>query len=286
MRVLLSFCLRHNGGMKRELDLSRKYAAELLERQDHICPICGQPILECHAVAVDHWIAHGLGGANSLENYRATHALCNDVKWKHPLSELPRIRARCLEYPPEAFIANPGKCVDCGVQLIGVYEATLRCESCKLEARRAKGRRSMAKRLEDPEYREENRQRVAAWREIEGNQERHAANCARRHKERYATDKEYKERVLRQSNEWHANNPERTKELNQKWYEKNAEKAKANSNKVYQWRVTRRKLCQDKGLHTQVNLKEFSIKKHWATAVAQYPELQEQFLVAHPEARA
>jgi hypothetical protein len=55
---------------------------ELRLRQGNVCPECGHDLLPDDLIAVDHRISRARGGKDHLDNFQATHFLCNSRKGK------------------------------------------------------------------------------------------------------------------------------------------------------------------------------------------------------------
>lgn len=53
---------------------------ELWEKQNHICPICGQEIVNLEEAKIDHIKPYSHGGETQIENAQLTHGFCNLAK--------------------------------------------------------------------------------------------------------------------------------------------------------------------------------------------------------------
>jgi HNH endonuclease len=65
--------------------LSKAQRAEILAKTDSRCHICGGGVVQ--KWQADHVLAHSGGGAHSVDNYLAAHALCNNYRWDYSAEE-------------------------------------------------------------------------------------------------------------------------------------------------------------------------------------------------------
>ena len=52
----------------------------LFERQNHICPLCGNEIVDLDSAEIDHIIPYSKGGTTTLDNASLVHSYCNKKK--------------------------------------------------------------------------------------------------------------------------------------------------------------------------------------------------------------
>jgi hypothetical protein len=70
----------------RRLSLTREQRAEVLEKTDARCHLCGGEITE-NKFAADHVLSHAAGGEHKLGNYLPAHGLCNGTRWFYSAEE-------------------------------------------------------------------------------------------------------------------------------------------------------------------------------------------------------
>jgi hypothetical protein len=64
----------------RRPSLSTEQRAEVLDKTDSRCHLCGGEITESK-FAADHVLSHAAGGEHKLANYLPAHRLCNGCRW-------------------------------------------------------------------------------------------------------------------------------------------------------------------------------------------------------------
>jgi len=64
----------------RRLALTTEQRAEVLDKTDARCHLCGGEIIE-NKFAADHVLSHAAGGEHKLANYLPAHSLCNGCRW-------------------------------------------------------------------------------------------------------------------------------------------------------------------------------------------------------------
>lgn len=62
------------------LSLTKEQRAEVLQKTDSRCHLCGGKITESK-FAADHVLSHAVGGEHKLANYLPAHGLCNGCRW-------------------------------------------------------------------------------------------------------------------------------------------------------------------------------------------------------------
>lgn len=62
------------------LSLTAEQRAEVLDKTDSRCHLCGGEITE-KKFAADHVLSHAAGGGHKLGNYLPAHGLCNRCRW-------------------------------------------------------------------------------------------------------------------------------------------------------------------------------------------------------------
>lgn len=67
--------------------LSAVDRAAILAKTDGRCHLCGGLIDPDEKWQADHVLAHSTGGAGTVENYLAAHALCNNYRWHYSPEE-------------------------------------------------------------------------------------------------------------------------------------------------------------------------------------------------------
>jgi hypothetical protein len=65
---------------QRRLSLTLQQRADVLDKTDSRCHLCGGAITE-NKFAADHVLSHAAGGEHKLANYLAAHGLCNGCRW-------------------------------------------------------------------------------------------------------------------------------------------------------------------------------------------------------------
>ena len=70
----------------RRLSLTAEQRADVLEKTDSRCHLCGGEITENKFVA-DHVLSHAAGGGHKLGNYLPAHGLCNRCRWHYSPEE-------------------------------------------------------------------------------------------------------------------------------------------------------------------------------------------------------
>lgn len=78
--AILQDVLGNNGFIKepRLFDLDMKL--DLAKKQNYICPLCGQKIVNLDEAKIDHIDPYSLGGATTEDNAQLTHKICNASK--------------------------------------------------------------------------------------------------------------------------------------------------------------------------------------------------------------
>jgi hypothetical protein len=65
----------------RRLSLTPGQRAEVLNKTDARCHLCGGEIARGSSFAADHVLAHAAGGQHKVSNYLPSHRLCNRCRW-------------------------------------------------------------------------------------------------------------------------------------------------------------------------------------------------------------
>ena len=72
---------------KKRQSLTKEQRNLILSKTGGRCHICGGKIKNNENWQADHVLAHAHGGGNSIENYLAAHAICNNYRWHYGSEE-------------------------------------------------------------------------------------------------------------------------------------------------------------------------------------------------------